>query len=104
MNHGEAVILGMKTALNFSLQINLLNKAHYNSIINHFLKTKLPSSINKFFKLGDLNRIVSFMLKDKKNNSDKINLVLLRKIGKPLINQTFNKDRLSVFLKNELRN
>ena len=104
LNHGEAVILGMKTALNFSLQINLLNKAHYNSIINHFLKTKLPSSINKFFKLGDLNRIVSFMLKDKKNNSDKINLVLLRKIGKPLINQLFKRDRLSLFLKNELRN
>ena len=44
------------------------------------------------------------MLKDKKNNSDRINLVLLKKIGKPLINQTFNKKRLKLFLKNELRN
>ena len=104
LNHGEAVILGMKTALNFSLKINLLDEIHYNSIINHILKTKLPSSINRFFKLRDLNKILSFMLKDKKNNSDRINLVLLKKIGKPLINQTFNKKRLKLFLKNELRN
>ena len=104
LNHGEAVILGMKTALNFSLQNNLLKESHYNSIINHILKTKLPSSINRFFKLRDLNKILSFMLKDKKNNSDRINLVLLKKIGKPLINQKFNKKRLNLFLKNELRN
>ena len=104
LNHGEAVILGMKTALNFSLQINLLKKSHYSSIINHIVKTKLPSSINKFFQIKDLNKILSFMIKDKKNNSDSINLVLLRKIGKPLINKTFKKKRLSLFLKNELRN
>ena len=104
LNHGEAVILGMKTALNFSLQINLLDKIHYNSIINHIFKTKLPSSLNKLFKIRDLNKILSFMLKDKKNNSENINLVLLKKIGKPLINKTFKKKRLNVFLRNELRN
>ena len=104
LNHGEAVILGMKTALNFSLQINLLKKSDYSSIINHIVKTKLPSSISKFFQIKDLNKILSFMIKDKKNNSDSINLVLLRKIGKPLINKTFKKKRLSLFLKNELRN
>ena len=104
LNHGEAVILGMKTALNFSLQINLLDKSHYNSITNHIFKTKLPTSLNKFFKIRDLNKILSFMLKDKKNNSENINLVLLKKIGKPLINKTFKKKRLNLFLKNELRN
>jgi 3-dehydroquinate synthase/shikimate kinase/3-dehydroquinate synthase len=44
------------------------------------------------------------MIKDKKNNSDKINLVLLKRIGFPLINKEFNKKSLSLFLKNELRN
>jgi 3-dehydroquinate synthase len=104
LNHGEAVILGMKTALNFSLKKNFLNKNDHDSIIDHISKFSLPSSINKFFKVKDLNKILSFMLKDKKNNSDKISLVLLKKIGSPLINKEYNKKSLSVFLKNELSN
>ena len=67
LNHGEAVILGMKTALNFSLKHKLLKKTEHNSIINHITKLGLPSKINKFFNLRDLNKILSFMLKDKKN-------------------------------------
>ena len=35
LNHGEAVILGMKTALNFSLKTKLMNKVEYYSIIDH---------------------------------------------------------------------
>ena len=104
LNHGEAVILGMKTALSFSLKNNLLLKNDYNSIINHISKANLPSKLKKFFKIKDLNKILSFMVKDKKNNSDKINLVLLKKIGSPMIDKEYNKNNLSVFLKNELRN
>ena len=44
------------------------------------------------------------MAKDKKNNSNKINLVLLKKIGYPIINREYKKNVLSEFLKNELRN
>ena len=44
------------------------------------------------------------MLKDKKNNSNKINLVLLKKIGSPLINKEYTKKYIGIFLKNELSN
>jgi len=104
LNHGEAVILGIKSALNFSLKKNLLNKKDYFLIINHIRKSNLPSKIKKFFKIVDTNRIISFMLKDKKNNSDKINLVLLKKIGTPLLNKKYSKKTLNLFLKNELNN
>ena len=104
LNHGEAVILGMKTALNFSLKHKLLKKTEHNSIINHIAKLGLPSKINTFFNLRDLNKILSFMLKDKKNHSDKISLVLLKKIGSPIINKEYSKKALAVFLKNELTN
>jgi 3-dehydroquinate synthase len=104
LNHGEAVILGMKSSLNFSLKNNLIQKNDYKSIISHISKAKLPSNINKFFKIRDLNKILSFMVKDKKNNSDKINLVLLKKIGYPTINREYKKNILAEFLKNELRN
>ena len=104
LNHGEAVILGMKTALSFSLKNNLLSKNDYNSIINHISKTNLPSKIKKFFKIKDLNKILSFMIKDKKNNTDKINLVLLKRIGSPIIDKEYKKNSLGIFLKSELRN
>ena len=104
LNHGEAVILGLKTALNFSLKINLIKKNEYNLIINHIHNCNLPSNLNKFFKSKDLNKILSFMQKDKKNNSNKISLVLLKKIGAPLINREYTKEDLSLFLKKELNN
>ena len=104
LNHGEAVILGMRTALKLSLKNNLLKNKEYNSIINHIANSNLPSNLNKFFKITDLNKILSFMLKDKKNNSNKINLVLLKKIGYPIINKEYNKNTLNLFLKSELIN
>ena len=104
LNHGEAVILGMKTALSFSLKNNLLKKDEYFLINNHVTNSKLPSNIKKFFKTRDLKKIMSFMLKDKKNYSDKISLVLLKKIGSPIINKEYDKKNLSLFLKKELSN
>ncbi|RPG06835.1 MAG: 3-dehydroquinate synthase [Pelagibacteraceae bacterium TMED267] len=104
LNHGEAVILGMKTALNFSFKNKLLKKGDYDLILDHIYKLSFPSDLNKFFKVKDLNKILSFMLKDKKNNSNKISLVLLKKIGLPLINQEFNKQTIALFLKKELSN
>ena len=104
LNHGEAVILGIKTALNFSLKNKIIKKKEYSLIVNHIIKSHLPSDINKFFEAKDLNKILSFMLKDKKNNSDKISLVLLKKIGSPIINREYNQKSLKKFLKSELTN
>ena len=64
----------------------------------------MPSKITKFFNLKDLGKILSFMVKDKKNNSDKISLVLLKKIGSPLINREYTKKMVANFLKSELTN
>ena len=104
LNHGEAVILGTKTALNFSLQKKLIKKKDIQLIDDHIEKAELPSSINKFFTSKDLNKIISFMLKDKKNKSSKINLVLLKKIGSPIFNKEYTKKEITLFLKNHLRN
>ena len=104
LNHGEAVILGMKSALEFSCKNKLLQRKEYEKIINHILKASLPFSLKKFFKAKDLNKIIFFMLKDKKNNSSKINLVLLKKIGLPIINKEVDKKKIALFLKNQLDN
>ena len=104
LNHGEAVILGMRTALKFSYENNFLRNNDYKILMKHIEKPKLPSDIKKFFSLKDLNKILKFMMIDKKNNLDKINLVLLKKIGNPIIDQRYNKKNLKTFLKKELVN
>ena len=104
LNHGEAVILGIKSALNFSNNNKLLKNSDYESIINHINNLKLPFNLKSFFSLKHLDKILSFMLKDKKNNSKKINLILLKSIGHPIINKTYYKKDLKLFLKNELSN
>ena len=42
------------------------------------------------------------MKKDKKNNTNKINLVLLKKIGSPVYKLKFNEKKINVFLREEL--
>ena len=44
------------------------------------------------------------MKNDKKNNSKKINLVLLKNIGQPLINKKFSEKDIDLFLRKELNN
>ena len=51
-------------------------------IQNHVLKISKSLKLNKFFNKKDTNKIIKFMTTDKKNINEKINLVLLKKIGK----------------------
>ncbi len=104
LNHGEAVILGMNTALNFCFDNKLIKKKDYKLIMNHIINAKLPSSLKKFFRKKDAQKILSFMLSDKKNRSNQISLVLLKKIGNPVINKEYSKDKILKFLKKELSN
>ena len=102
LNHGEAVILGMMVALKFSNKNKFLNINDYKLISDHYKNSKLPSDIKKYFKSKDLDKIIKFMKTDKKNNSDKIKLVLLKKMGQTILNQEYSVKNLNGFLKNEL--
>ena len=104
LNHGEAVLLGMYSALKFSLKYNFIGKKEYDLIVNHFKKSNLPFSLKNYFKHKQLSKILKFMLKDKKNNDDKINLILLKRIGTPIRNKVYTKNNLKLFLKKELIN
>jgi len=102
LNHGEAVILGIRTAAKFSLSNNILNIKEFNLIENHLIRLNLPKNINKFFSIKNLNKILSFMKKDKKNNTNKINLVLLKKISLPIYKLQFDEKKINLFLRKEL--
>ena len=104
LNHGEAVILGIISALRFSLKTKLLKAEEYQKIMAHVLEIKLPSNIRHYFSSKNLNSILSFMMKDKKNTSKKINLILLKRIGLTTIDNQYNILKIRKFLEKELVN
>ena len=104
LNHGEAVLLGINSALKFSSKNKLLKIKEYETVKNFLVKSNLPWNLNNYFKRKDIHKIISFMTKDKKNHTNKINLILLKKIGYPVINNHYKKNKLELFFKNELIN
>ena len=82
LNHGESVLLGMMIASELSNKKKQLSFKELSLIRKHYINLKLPMNINTIFKKKEINKIIFFMKKDKKNVDEKINLILLKKIGK----------------------
>jgi len=82
LNHGEAVLLGMMLASDLSNKIKKLPLKDLLLIKKHYLDLKLPMFITKIFRKNEIEKIIYFMKKDKKNINQKINLILLNRIGK----------------------
>ena len=100
LNHGEAVLIGMMVASELSYKKKLLSFGELSLIKKHYLNLKLPMHINKIFKKNEINKIIYFMKKDKKNIDEKINLILLNKIGKTTKPNKFilNSNKIKKFL------
>tara|TARA_B100001057_G_scaffold249820_1_gene250098 strand:- start:642 stop:1736 length:1095 start_codon:yes stop_codon:yes gene_type:complete len=97
LNHGEAVLLGILTASKFSKEEKLLTKQELEMIENHIEELKY-NNLKNYFDKNSINKILNFMIKDKKNYSEKINLILLRKIAKPVLNNTYSPIKVKKFL------
>ena len=98
------MLLGIISAITFSLKIKLLSKINYLKIKNHFITYNLPNKIGSYFSKKDLNKLIVFMKKDKKNTSNLINLILMKKIGKMKLNSNFKDKKIHNFLREELIN
>ena len=100
LNHGEAVLIGMMVASELSYEKKLLSFEELSLIKKHYLNLKLPMHINKIFKRNEINKIIYFMKKDKKNLNEKINLILIKKIGKTTKPNSFitNVNEIKKFL------
>ena len=104
LNHGEAVILGIKTAAKFSLNEKILSKKNYNVINTHINSLNINQKYKNIIKKKNLKKILNFMESDKKNVSKKINLILLKDIGKPKINLNFKIKKINDFFLKQLIN
>jgi len=103
LNHGEAVIFGIKNAVEFSYKQKFLNEKSYNLIKKHLDKIPLNKKLNNLFKTKDVNKIITFMKADKKNNSKKINLILIKDFGKIKTDSQYNEAIIKKFLNLELK-
>ena len=102
LNHGEAVIIGIKNAVEFSNQCKLLKNKSYNLIRNHVDKIPLNKNFKQLFKTKDIDRIIFFMKSDKKNNSKDINIILIQNFGRIKTNYKIDQNVLKKFLISEL--
>ena len=103
LNHGEAVLLGILAASKFSNEENLLSKGELELIEKHISELKY-NNLKIYFKKKNVNKILKFMKSDKKNNSKDINLILLKKISKPVLNNTYSQLKIKKFINSLINN
>ena len=100
----NSIKIGINNAIEFSRTQNLINIKSYNFIKNHINKIPLNKNFKSLFKKKDINKIISFMKSDKKNNSKKINLILLKNFGKIKTDFQITELSLKKFLNLQLSN
>jgi len=89
LNHGEAVLLGIIIASEYSCSKKILQDKDYTLIKDHYIDLNLPTKLSSIFKKNQISKIASYAINDKKNLNKKINLILLKKIGKTTKPNTF---------------
>ena len=94
----------MYCANNFAYRKNIINKNDFNTIEQHFAKFNLSNKLKRIVKKNNLSRIINYMKSDKKNYNNKINIILLNKIGSAKINNTYKTKEIESFLRNLLVN
>ena len=104
LNHGEAVLLGINSASEFSLKEKFLNLREHNLIIKHIYAIDKSINLKNYFSRKDVSKLLEFMKNDKKNNNNKINLILIKKIGNVTYNNFFDLNKISEFIKLQFYN
>ena len=100
LNHGEAVLLGVSSAAKFSHDNKILSTNEYKLITQHIRKINNKLHLKYYFKKNNIKKIVDFMSVDKKNSDEKINLILIKKIGEVNFNYKFNSKKIISFFNN----
>ena len=82
ISHGEAVLAGIILATKLSIVKKVCDKKVLNEIMDIYLQNGLDYTIKKCSSVKQINKLIPYLKNDKKNNDEKINFILLKKIGK----------------------
>ena len=93
ITHGEAVLAGMILATKLSVIKKVSNINTLRDLIEIYTSNNLEYSFNKYKKIKEINKLIPYLKNDKKNNDEKINFILLNKIGKTTLP---NKYKISI--------
>lgn len=102
LNHGEGVMLGIKSAILYSLKEKKLSMNNFNRINQHILNLNFKLKLKNYFNKNDISKLIAFMKNDKKNKSSKINLILLNSIGYASIKNEYKPKKIKQFFENYL--
>ena len=97
ITHGEAVLAGMILATKLSIIKKVCNKKVLKDLMEIYSANNLDYTLNKYRYPREINKLIPYLKNDKKNNDEKINFILLNKIGKTTMP---NKYKISI---NELK-
>ena len=95
MLHGECVALGCIAAAYISWKRQMLSMEEYYEIRDMFVPFNLPISIDNM----DIEEVLSYTKSDKKMENNQIKFILLKKIGKAVIDQSVTDDEIRAALK-----
>lgn len=98
LKHGQAVIVGIASALFLSYKIGLITKSKIDELLELILLFKDEIKIGKV----NFDNAISIMQRDKKNKDGKIKFVLLQDIGSILLDVEANRDDIVYALENSL--
>ena len=96
LNHGEAISIGMICESLISNKLGYLSNTKFNKILEHFKKVNLRTSDNNLQN----DKVINLINKDKKNTNGKINIVLLKDIGKSFFNRDIKLSLIKKIIKN----
>ena len=94
LTHGEAISIGMIIAAKISYKLNFLKLTDLKKIEYHFTKNKLPINDKNMYQ----KEIFTIIKKDKKSNNNKINFVLLKRIGSAFLNKNLSFKKIEQIL------
>ena len=97
ITHGEAVLAGMILATKLSIIKKECDQKTLNDLLKIYKMNKLNYTFEKYSNPKEIIKLIPFIKNDKKNIDEKINFILLNKIGKT---SKPNKSRISI---NELK-
>jgi 3-dehydroquinate synthase len=82
VTHGEAVLVGMILATKLSVIKKVCSHQTLDNLLEIYKLNNLSYVLKKYKELKEINSLIPFLKNDKKNNDEKINFILLNKIGK----------------------